>query len=461
MSYMTSPTGTSTTTSLPSAPPYSYNQAQGGIPQVPDPTTTAGQATAGNLANLSGIDQLTQAINAMNQQAAGQQNTLNQQQASWNASENQDLAQWSNNLNQQIAAMNNANSLAFAGQQNTMNLNLASEQNANQLNYANQLNTLNQGISAQDNQMALQAAQAGNLQNQQDVWNIQNQYVPGLGGLVQQRSNDISAQLGGNVPQGVINQLAQQAAERGAGAGMGVDSPASMAALEQALGTTSLNQISAGEQGLSSAQGSVPNVPLITPPISTAPYANAPYISAPFANAQYSAAPSINQIGVNAPYAQAQTFDPTSLLTTAAQQQDWQYLANELGAAPIPAAAAQSNLNNLMAGMNRGQSQTGGQNQGQGQANPAQAPYQQPPAPKQQPYQASGTGSLTPTQDNNGAAAYQQVYGEPLQPGTGYDPVTDTVYQLGQGPYDNQDTSSTADMNATNTDSYDQYYGGY
>lgn len=44
-------------------PPTNYDQAYGGIPQVPNPLTTAGDAISGNVANLPGIMELLRAYN--------------------------------------------------------------------------------------------------------------------------------------------------------------------------------------------------------------------------------------------------------------------------------------------------------------------------------------------------------------------------------------------------------------
>ena len=67
--------GGSATPSLPPGQVNFYNPAYGGIPTVPSPTSTAGQAVAGNVANLPAIEGLASNLNTFNQgQILGQYN---------------------------------------------------------------------------------------------------------------------------------------------------------------------------------------------------------------------------------------------------------------------------------------------------------------------------------------------------------------------------------------------------
>ena len=85
--------------------------------------------------------------------------------------------------------------------------------------------------------------------------------IPGAAGLEQQSSNVIGQQLAGQVPQDVLNILAQQAAERGVSTGL-AGAPASNAAYLRALGLTSLGQIQAGQEALTAALGRNPPAPI-------------------------------------------------------------------------------------------------------------------------------------------------------------------------------------------------------
>ncbi len=90
--------------------------------------------------------------------------------------------------------------------------------------------------------------------------------LPGYQGMTQQRSANVGAQLKGDVPQDVINQILQQAAQRGIFTGS-PGGPASNASYLQALGLTSLGQQKEGAAGLSQAISDTP-VPEIWNPMS-------------------------------------------------------------------------------------------------------------------------------------------------------------------------------------------------
>jgi hypothetical protein len=68
-------TGGGGATSLAPGPVNMYNPAYGGIPTVPNPTTTASSANAGNAGNLPGFESTATALNPFNQeQLLGQYN---------------------------------------------------------------------------------------------------------------------------------------------------------------------------------------------------------------------------------------------------------------------------------------------------------------------------------------------------------------------------------------------------
>lgn len=85
--------------------------------------------------------------------------------------------------------------------------------------------------------------------------------IPGYSGLVAQSSENIASQLEGEVPGDVINQILQQAAERGIMSGS-PGSPNADAAYLRALGLTSLDMTKLGEANLT---GAVARTPQATP----------------------------------------------------------------------------------------------------------------------------------------------------------------------------------------------------
>lgn len=54
------------TPQVPTTPPIAYDPRYGGIPTIPSPTATAGQAVAGNIGNLGQLYQLAGGVNAFN-----------------------------------------------------------------------------------------------------------------------------------------------------------------------------------------------------------------------------------------------------------------------------------------------------------------------------------------------------------------------------------------------------------
>lgn len=119
--------------------------------------------------------------------------------------------------------------------------------------------------------------------------------LPGYQGMIGQSSRNIAANLAGQVPQDVVNQIAQQAAERGTATGLGTNAPNSNAALLRALGLSSLGQTQLGEQQLTAAIGRTPQGPV---------------------------------------------FDPSKFFVTPDQEQQAQAAADLYKSAPIPSAAA-------------------------------------------------------------------------------------------------------------------------
>ena len=95
----------------------------------------------------------------------------------------------------------------------------------------------------------------------------QNQYLknlPNYANMVGSRTENISQQLRGQLPQDVINQIGQQAAERGISGGS-PGSPNANAAYLRALGLNSLQMQQQGNQNLSTAIGDTPVAPLFSP----------------------------------------------------------------------------------------------------------------------------------------------------------------------------------------------------
>lgn len=352
---------------LPGALPFNYSPQAGGVPQVPNPTATQGQSISGNLSNVGGIEALTNQLNQLGLQFSNQLNAANLGQAGAINTLNQNQAQWN-------------------------------QQQANQ--QARYQDELNQAIAAGNNEAALAAKQRIDQLNAQAIRRQAELYTPGLAGLEAQSSANTAAELRGEIPQGDVNMLAQQAAQRGAAGGFGPGSPSSNAALMYALGQTALGQNRAGQTDLSSAVARTPSLPLYAPQFFGAASATAPTEAAPYASP---------------PYASAQPFNPASMLTSPADFQAAQYGANVLGAAPVPWMAQQANMNALMQGLNRGQGMTApGQTMGQGDV-----PWQQQQAQIDaiiNKYRTTATGQTAPT---SGTGTYSLSGVTGLSPGQG------------------------------------------
>lgn len=120
-----------------------------------------------------------------------------------------------------------------------------------------------QGNSANMSQLlqllsSLDTAQQGQLLSQY------NMAIPNYSQLTQTASSNTQQDLNGQVPQDVINQLTQQAAERGISTGM-PGSSNSNAAYLRALGLTSLGQQQTGQQNLATLTTTAPNAGLFNP----------------------------------------------------------------------------------------------------------------------------------------------------------------------------------------------------
>lgn len=151
---------------------------------------------------------------------------------------------------------------------------------------------------------------AGNInqfQNQQAPLGLQEN-LPGYQNLLGQSSQNTQSLLQGQIPQDVINQLTQQAAERGVAMGS-PGSPNANTALLSALGQTSLGLEQQGLQNFQTLAGMTPQVQ----PMDLSPY-----------------------------------------MVTPAQQQDVASSQAIYNAAPNPAAAAQANLGAAQAGIGAG-----------------------------------------------------------------------------------------------------------
>ena len=115
-----------------------------------------------------------------------------------------------------------------------------------------------------------------------------NTLLPGLSGLESQASGDITQELSGQLPQDVMNQIEQSAAERGIATGSpGSDN--SNAAMLKALGLTSLGMEQTGQQALGQLIGETPTGPAFNP--ATQQPTAGDQQSAAGANAIYQSAP--------------------------------------------------------------------------------------------------------------------------------------------------------------------------
>jgi len=130
----------------------------------------------------------------------------------------------------------------------------------------------------------------------------QQQYIQNLPGYManrNQQSTNIAQELAGQLPQDVVNQIAQQSAQIGAGSGMGPMSPLSNADYLKDIGLTSL--------GMQQAGGTALNQQIQTTPTGPA-------------------------------------FNPASMMVTPQQEQEAALQASMMNAAPNPTAAAEANL---------------------------------------------------------------------------------------------------------------------
>lgn len=105
---------------------------------------------------------------------------------------------------------------------------------------------------------SLDTAQQGQLLSQY------NMAIPNYGQLTQTASGNTQQELNGQVPQDVINQLAQQGAERGVSTGM-PGSANSNAAYLRALGLNSEQQTQTGMGNLATMTQTAPVAPLFNP----------------------------------------------------------------------------------------------------------------------------------------------------------------------------------------------------
>lgn len=92
-----------------------------------------------------------------------------------------------------------------------------------------------------------------------------SQNLPGYKAMLGESSGNILSHLKGVVPDDVLKQLEQTAAERGISVGGGSGSPNSEAALLRALGLTSIGLQSQGEGELTNAIQRTPTAPLFNP----------------------------------------------------------------------------------------------------------------------------------------------------------------------------------------------------
>lgn len=237
------------------------------------------------------------------------------------------------------------------------------------------------------------------LANQTNLFNIGQAAAPYIANmpdylnLIGKRSADIGAELSGTIPQDVWNQLAQRAAERGTSMGSPL-SPNADAALMAALGTNSLEQIQKGMANLATAYQTTP-VP--------------------------------------------QLWYPQNFFVTPEQQQQAQYSANVMAAAPNPEEAAQEAQDLARQGVQSGLRNVGGMGGISGPVGAPSSPFTAPGATRPAVGVSSGapgynqapiTGSLSGLVN----ATWPQTSGS----GSWYwDPV--------QGGYVNQSTGEISD----------------
>lgn len=172
-----------------------------------------------------------------------------------------------------------------------------------------------QALSGNLNQMAQiqRIMQAINEQSAQSAMYPLTLNLPNYQNAMGQAMGNVQQNLAGAIPGDVWSQMQQAAAERGVAMGSPT-SPNANSALLRALGLTSLGLQQQGQQNLTNLMAAVPRGTL---------------------------------------------FDPSQLLVTPAQQQEAQYMANVLAAAPNPAAAAAAEQAAIQAGMSAGQGASG------------------------------------------------------------------------------------------------------
>jgi hypothetical protein len=161
---------------------------------------------------------------------------------------------------------------------------------------------------------------SGNLGNLSDIYGLtvgsdqasaagaQSQYLanlPNYAANLNQASTNVGNELNGQLPQDVINQMQQGAAEHGVGGGFGANSPANQSAYLKALGLTSLGLEQQGQQGFEQLVAGTPTGP---------------------------------------------QFNPSSMMVTPEDQQAAQLAANKEAAAPDPELAGLANTVGSFAG---------------------------------------------------------------------------------------------------------------
>lgn len=205
--------------------------------------------------------------------------------------------------------------------------------------------------------------------------------LPNYSSMLSANTGNILSNLQGQIPGDVSAQLQQLGAERGIATG-NPGSPNSNAALLRALGQTSLGLQTQGAQQFNQAIASTPT------------------------GAQ---------------------FNPAQFLVSPAEQQQAQYAANTLAAAPNPNLAAATSLGSALSGLNRGAASVGaapGVNPGFANQVASSAPVSYAPSSVSQP----GVPASTPYGQPDAAAPWQTGVGTD-QPG--YQPYTGSY-----GPYD-------------------------
>ena len=416
---------------LPGLPPYGYDPRYGGIPGTSNPAGSQSQALGGNIRNFGDIASLTRLLDQIAGQQADRTNAANLTQADRINQLNRGQTEWETQHNAQIAALNAAH---------------------------------NRSITEENTRRNIAQAQLLSQLNQQAIRHEMEDYIPGLTGLLNQSATNTRQGLEGMVSDSTRRALTQMAMERNAGIGGGVDSPNANAALLAVLGHTSEQLQQQAEQNLTAAANRVPHAPSMTAPFAELPFDNVPFGNTPFANP---------------PFAQPRQFDPSSFLISPQQQWEAQQQANWLSAAPVPGAAASANMNSFNRGLGNGRNALTPSPFDAGYNRQSQSPIAPPtrgwntqgtmPANYQHGFPTvytpagantnSGVGNRfdfgAAESGDQGQAAYENYYGESLPPGTGYDPATDTMYQLPD--YGWEDTGQGDQYGYTNEEDYYGY----